>query len=363
MSFVKLTGISKDFKSSFGKIQSRALFDINLDIEEGEIVCLLGPSGSGKTTLLRIIAGIEAETSGTIELNGTAINKLNAQKREIGFVFQNIDAVYPHLTVFENIAFPLSLSLRKQSKKEAEGQVNSILQKVNLITKRDRYPSELSGGEKQRIALARALVYQPKLLLLDEPLSSLDNILKKEILDLIKTLHAQLNTTILYVTHDEREAIDVADRIVVLAEGRLLQQGTYQEITENPRNSKVAKINGGWNVISGQYFTQEKFYLKINDRNYDWKEEGLSEGKEIEIGIPISQTQLLRNNASDGEDDCLYIPCVIGKIVNYQNQVIIDAIVGNERLRIENTAAVLNHFSKNETALLKVKKSFIRLWK
>lgn len=362
MSLVKLTNITKEFKGALNNTKSTALFDINLNVNEGEVVCLLGPSGSGKTTLLRIVAGIESETSGTIELNGQPINNVNAQNRGIGFVFQNIDAVYPHLTVFENVAFPLMLKLRKQKNRNISNQVREILQKVDLGDKEKHYPHELSGGEKQRIALARALVYQPKVLLLDEPLSSLDNILKKEILDLIKNLHEQFNTTILYVTHDEREAIEIADRIVILSEGKILQQGTVQKILEHPLSSQVAKIIGGWNVINGQYSIKDKtHFLTINGTEFNWNDLGIATNRDIEIGLPISKIELTKNDS--GNTSTLNVQCTINKVINFQSRAVIEVNVGNHRLKVEKDAATLNHFRKDENAFIQINKQFLQIWK
>lgn len=362
MGLIKLINISKDFTSTLGKVKSTALFDINLDIREGEIICLLGPSGSGKTTLLRIIAGIEFETAGTIEFNGFPINEVNAQNRQIGFVFQNTDAIYPHLTVFENVSFPLKLKLRKSLNKNITGVVKRILEKVDLNDKENNYPHELSGGEKQRVALARALVYNPKLLLLDEPLSSLDNILKKEILDLIKDLHKEFNTTIIYVTHDEREAIEIGDRIVILSDGRILQQGEVQQILENPENSQVAKIIGGWNVLNGRFLKSEKEeYLKINERDYLWGKTEMLSDKDIEIGFPMSKVEVNKNNET--QSNIISIACRINKIIKYQSRTVIEVDVGSQRVKIEKDAQVLNEFQKDETAFLQIDKQFIQIWK
>lgn len=362
MSLVKLIGISKVFKGALSNSKSTALFDINLEVKEGEIICLLGPSGSGKTTLLRIIAGIESETSGTIELNGIPINNVNARERQIGFVFQNTDAVYPHLTVFENVAFPLKLKLRKEKSVSVINSVKEILQKVDLSFHSQNYPHELSGGEKQRIALARALVYKPKVLLLDEPLSSLDNILKKEILDLIKNLHEQFNTTILYVTHDEREAIEIADRIVILSEGKILQHGTVQNILENPESSKVAKIIGGWNVLSAHYSIEgDKYYLSINDTIYEWPNLGFTTNKEIEIGLPISMVELSKDKSGSKSNFCIL--STVYKVINYQDRGVIEVSIGHQRVRIEKEITALNHFKKDEQVFLLINKKAIKFWK
>jgi len=362
MSVVKLSGITKEFKGTLSKLKLNALVDIDLEIKEGEVVCLLGPSGSGKTTLLRIIAGIESETSGTIELNNQPINNVNSQNREIGFVFQNIDAVYPHLTVFENVAFPLKLKLRKGRNLSISNQVKDILRKVDLTDKERSYPHELSGGEKQRVALARALVYTPKILLLDEPLSSLDNILKKEISDLIKILHDNFNTTILYVTHDEREAIEIADRIVVLSDGRILQQGTFNEILENPVNSQVAKIIGGWNILNGQYSIKDNnYFITINGTEYLWDDIGASTNKEIEIGLPISNIEL-NEKESPANLSILSIQCHIKKIINFQSRTIIEVNVGNDRLKVEKDNNLLNHFRKEQIAYMNIDKKSLKIW-
>lgn len=361
MSYIRLQNISKEFGGKFAPERVTALENITLEIHQGEIVSFLGPSGSGKTTLLRIIAGIENETSGEIFVNEVPINKLNAQERNFGFVFQNIDAIFPHLNVLENIAFPLKLKIRTSKEPNKKYLVNHWVHEVNLEQKKEKYPHELSGGEKQRIALARALIYNPKLLLLDEPLSSLDNILKAEILNLLKKLHKEYVTTILYVTHDEREAMDISDRIIILAEGRILQQGKISEIINNPISSEVAKIIGGWNILFCKYVQKEtEYFLFFNESLFPWKNEGLEINTPIDIGIPKSKVELSTQEISNQKYLCLNV--TIEKIVINHNIYLIETVLGTQRLRVEIVNLPANYHVGDSVFLL-IKKQDIKIWK
>jgi putative spermidine/putrescine transport system ATP-binding protein len=223
----------------FGSV--RALDDVSLSVERGEFVTLLGPSGSGKTTLLMTIAGFARPTAGSILIGDTEIVRLPPHRRDIGMVFQNY-ALFPHMTVAGNIGYPLRL--RKRSKAEIVERVERVLDLVQLAGYGDRRVDELSGGQRQRVALARAIVFEPRILLMDEPLSALDKQLRERMQMEIRRLHDRLGTTTIAVTHDQREALTMSDRVAVLHQGRLMQFDTPRRLYERPANRFVAEFIG-----------------------------------------------------------------------------------------------------------------------
>jgi putative spermidine/putrescine transport system ATP-binding protein len=223
--------------------------DLNLKIRRGEFLTMLGPSGSGKTTTLMMLAGFEAPTDGRIYLDGASIESLPPHKRNIGMVFQNY-ALFPHMTVHQNIAFPLTV--RGYSKADIGERVARALQTVRLSGMADRRPGQLSGGQQQRVALARALVFEPKLVLMDEPLGALDKQLREQLQIEIKHLHERLGVTMVYVTHDQSEAMTMSDRIAVFNEGRIQQLDTAIGLYEQPCNSFVAQFIGENNRLLGR---------------------------------------------------------------------------------------------------------------
>jgi len=227
-----------------------ALNDVSLRIERGELVALLGPSGSGKTTLLRIIAGLEVPDSGTIRLNDEDATNSTASQRQVGFVFQHY-ALFRHLTVFENIAFGLRLRPRatRPSEERIRARVKELLQLIQLDWLGDRYPNQLSGGQRQRVALARALAVEPRVLLLDEPFGALDAKVRKELRRWLRRLHDELHIASVFVTHDQEEALEVADRVAIMNHGRIEQVGTPLEVYDNPANSFVYRFIGDVNLF------------------------------------------------------------------------------------------------------------------
>jgi putative spermidine/putrescine transport system ATP-binding protein len=222
--------------------------DLNLDIRRGEFLTMLGPSGSGKTTSLMMLAGFEVPTHGEITLAGNSLRDTPPHKRDIGVVFQNY-ALFPHMTVEENIAFPLLV--RRVSKSEQQARVQRALDVVKLGALGSRRPSQLSGGQQQRVALARALVFEPNLVLMDEPLGALDKQLREHMQIEIKHIHENLGLTVVYVTHDQSEALTMSDRIAVFHEGVVQQLDTPQGLYERPNNSFVANFIGENNVLGG----------------------------------------------------------------------------------------------------------------
>jgi putative spermidine/putrescine transport system ATP-binding protein len=225
-----------------------ALDEVSIEVERGRFVTLLGPSGSGKTTLLMAIAGFVAPSGGAISLDGRPIDHLPPERRDFGMVFQGY-ALFPHLTVAENVAFPLRV--RRQPRAEIEASVRRVLETVQLAPFADRLPRQLSGGQQQRAALARALVFQPKLVLLDEPLSALDKNLRADLQVELKGLHERLGLTFVYVTHDQQEALSMSDEVAILRDGRLIQKGTPRHLYERPASRFVAGFLGRSNFVSG----------------------------------------------------------------------------------------------------------------
>jgi spermidine/putrescine ABC transporter ATP-binding subunit len=223
--------------------------NVDLDISPGEFLTLLGPSGSGKTTALMMIAGFVIPTSGDIRINGQSIIQVPVHKRNIGMVFQNY-ALFPHLDVARNVSFPLEM--RNTPKAEIQKKVDAALDLVRLGGFRDRRPKQLSGGQQQRVALARALIFEPTVLLLDEPLGALDAKLREEMKFEIKQLHNEIGATILFVTHDQEEALTLSDRIAVFDEGEIIQLGTPDELYHQPANRFVADFIGATNLLVGK---------------------------------------------------------------------------------------------------------------
>ena len=235
MASIVLENITK----RFGKVT--ALDGVNLQIDDGEFIVLLGPSGSGKTTLMYLIAGIYRPTSGRILFDGKDVTNLSPKDRNVGLVFQNW-ALYPHMKVFENIAFPLTL--KKMDKRTIQERVHQVASMLKIEALLERYPWQLSGGQQQRVAIARALVKQPQILLFDEPLSNLDALLRIGVRTELKRLQKNLSITSVYVTHDQAEALAIADKIAVINNGKLIQVGTPEEIYYQPKHTFVAGFVG-----------------------------------------------------------------------------------------------------------------------
>ncbi len=242
----------RDISKTFGSFQ--ALSDVNLTVQTGELVALLGPSGSGKTTLLRIIAGLEFASQGSILFSGEDASTKDARSRQVGFVFQHY-ALFRHLSIFENVAFGLRVRPRstRPSKAEIKDRVLELLKLVQLEGLAERYPSQLSGGQRQRVALARALAVEPSVLLLDEPFGALDARVRQELRTWLRHLHDDLHITSVFVTHDQEEALEVADRVVVMNHGRIEQIGTQDEFYEHPAYPFVLNFLGSVNVFHGRH--------------------------------------------------------------------------------------------------------------
>ena len=270
---VSFRGVQKSYDG-----ETLIVKDLNLDIRKGEFLTLLGPSGSGKTTSLMMLAGFETPTAGEIFLDGRSLNRLPPHKRDIGMVFQNY-ALFPHMTVAENLAFPLSV--RGLSRTDTSERVKRALSMVQLDSFRNRYPGQLSGGQQQRVALARALVFEPQLVLMDEPLGALDKQLREHMQMEIKHLHQRLGVTVVYVTHDQGEALTMSDRVAVFHEGQIQQIADPRTLYEHPSNTFVANFIGENNRIAGQLLSRDGERCVV----------GLARGEEVEalavkVGAP-----------------------------------------------------------------------------
>src|ERR1700733_4317142 len=234
----------------------QALRDVSLRVDDGELIALLGPSGSGKTTLLRIIAGLDApdpNTETVVRIDGDDISRQPISQRKVGFVFQHY-ALFRHMTVFENVAFGLRVRPRKLrlSEPDLRRKVNELLELIQLVRWSSHYPSQLSGGQRQRVALARALAIEPSVLLLDEPFGALDAKVRQELRRWLRTLHSRIPVTSVLVTHDQEEALEVADRIVIMNQGRIEQSGTPDEVFHHPVSEFVVTFLGNVNLFHGR---------------------------------------------------------------------------------------------------------------
>ena len=266
--FVRFEKVDKSYD---GKIL--VVKDLNLDIAEGEFVTMLGPSGSGKTTCLMMLAGFETPTNGEIYLDNNVISNIPPHKRGIGMVFQNY-ALFPHMTVYENLAFPLRV--RKIPKDEADKKIDKALSMVSLQGYESRMPMQLSGGQQQRVAVARALVFDPQVVLMDEPLGALDKNLRESMQYEIKHIHESIGVTVVYVTHDQSEALTMSNRIAVFNDGKVQQLSSPDKLYEEPVNSFVAEFIGENNKFEGEVTEISKDKCKVK----------VSNGKEI-LANPI----------------------------------------------------------------------------
>jgi sulfate transport system ATP-binding protein len=238
---------AKNITKRFGEFL--ALDDVSIEADTGSLLALLGPSGSGKTTLLRIIAGLETADQGNVYYRDEDVTDRSARQRNVGFVFQHY-ALFRHMNVFENVAFGLRVRRRKQA--DVERRVRELLHLVRLEALERRYPAQLSGGQRQRVALARALAIEPKVLLLDEPFGALDAKVRQELRQWLRRLHDEIHMTSIFVTHDQEEAFEVADKVAVMNQGRIEQVGTPQEVFEHPGNAFVMDFLGNVNVFAGR---------------------------------------------------------------------------------------------------------------
>lgn len=286
---IEIHGVTKRFGDFL------ALDDVDLSVPAGSLTALLGPSGSGKSTLLRILGGLEEPDAGSVAIDGRDATGVPAQQRNVGFVFQHY-AAFTHLSVARNVAF--GLEIRKRPKKEIARRVDELLHLVQLQNFGDRMPSQLSGGQRQRMALARALAIEPSVLLLDEPFGALDAKVRKDLRDWLRRLHDEVNVTTVFVTHDQEEALEVADSLVVINEGRVEQSGTPEELYDAPANDFVFGFLGPVTTLAGARLRPHDVEVSatrvaggVPGRIVAWKRVGF----EVRLGVAVSEA------ASEGD--------------------------------------------------------------
>ena len=308
--YVELKNINKSFKDF------KASNNVNFSIEEGKLIGLLGPSGSGKTTILRMIAGLETPDSGDIIIGGTRVNDIPAGKRGIGFVFQNY-ALFRHMTVFDNIAF--GLQVQKKDRKFIKTRVQELIELVGLKGFEKRYPHQLSGGQRQRVAFARALAPNPKLLLLDEPFAAIDAKVRKELRLWLKEMVEKLGITSIFVTHDQEEAVEVADEIIVTNRGRIEQKGSPIEIYKNPKTPFVAQFIGESTIVDN-YSALKGFDDIGDDSKAVVRPEFIQIGKNRdEISVPsAAETGIITSVSFRGNNIQIEVQVGENKLIGYR---------------------------------------------
>ncbi len=275
---IELRNVSK----RFGEVA--AVSNVSFSVNDGELMALLGPSGGGKTTVLRMIAGLEMPTSGDVLIRGRRVNDVTVQQRNIGFVFQNY-ALFKSMNVFKNIAF--GLKVKKWKRPEIEARVAELVKLFGLDGLEKRYPHQLSGGQRQRVAIARALAPKPGVLLLDEPFGAVDAKIRQELREWLVTLHHDLNVTTIFVTHDQEEALEVSNRIVIFSRGRLEQVGTPREVYEQPANEFVARFIGVMNILEPEV---RGGVGRIGEMEFP--SHGLADGQRMRIGFRPYDVQI-----------------------------------------------------------------------
>ncbi len=307
MTFLELSNLRKEFGSAV------AVQDFNLHVEKGEFVSFLGPSGCGKTTVLRMIAGFEKPTRGTISIDGKDVTALNANRRNIGMVFQQY-ALFPNMTVADNIQFGLKVggadgTLRQQ-------RVKDMLGIIHMEQFAGRYPHQLSGGQQQRVALARALAIQPQVLLLDEPLSALDAKIRISLRQEIRSIQRQLGITTIFVTHDQEEALSISDRIVVMNQGVIDQLGAPPDIYNRPQTSFVASFIGSLNVLQAQVVDKSAGRIQVDGQPLTTDERIEASGEQVSVAIrpeaiSLNHTNGYPNSISASVDDIYFLGSVV----------------------------------------------------
>lgn len=274
--FLEVKNISKKYEDKY------AIKDVSFSLEKGKFLCLLGPSGSGKSTILHSIGGF-IKHEGEIILDGKSIKNLSPEDRDVSTVFQSF-GLFPHMNVLKNVMYGLKFKEKDKSKKEKEAEAREVLRIVGLNGYEKRYPSELSGGEKQRVALARSLVVRPKILLMDEPLSALDAKLRSEMQFEIRRIQREFNITTIFVTHDQKEAFVMADEIIIINQGELVAKGAPQDIYNHPKNEFTLDFIGNKNIIKGKYIRPEKIRSDANGEEFVIKDITFN-GETIELDI------------------------------------------------------------------------------
>lgn len=324
----------ENFSKSYG--EKEIIKDINLEVYEGEFLTLLGSSGCGKTTILRSISGLDYPTSGKVYIDGEDVTNLEPPKRQVNTIFQNY-ALFPLMTIEENIAF--GLKMKKIPKDEIKKRVDAMLELVHLEGYEKRKPKELSGGEQQRVSIVRGLINNPKVLLLDEPLSALDLKLRKKMQIELKQLQKKLGITFIYVTHDQDEALSMSDRIVVLREGKIEQIGSPVEVYENPDSLYVADFLGEANVFNGRIVSIEgsKSIVRTHNKDIVIFNNDFLEGNEVNIVVRPENIKLTRterkNNCFEGKIiEQIYDGAFTKILIKVGKSIVKSLISGNDKL-------------------------------
>ncbi|MGS1096693.1 ABC transporter ATP-binding protein (plasmid) [Aquamicrobium terrae] len=347
MASVSFANVSKTYDGKTSVVDN-----LNLDVKEGEFLSMLGPSGSGKTTCLMMLAGFETATSGEIYLDGRPINRVAPQRRNIGMVFQNY-ALFPHMTVAENLAFPLQV--RNISKADIAQKVNRALEMVELPHLGNRRPAQLSGGQQQRVAVARALVFDPKLVLMDEPLGALDKQLREQMQYEIKRIHERLGVTIVYVTHDQAEALTMSDTIAVFNFGKIQQLAKPAEVYETPSNSFVAQFIGENNMLPGTIVERSGNLCKVMLANGDTI--AAMAVTDAQAGgatqLSLRPERIVVDPAPDGGDRTLVTGKIVDQIyVGDHSRIQVRVFGGHEFIVKVQNASLRRTFSKGEAITL-----------
>jgi sulfate transport system ATP-binding protein len=325
-----------------------AVDHVNFEVNAGELVALLGPSGSGKSTILRIIAGLDTPDSGEIYLTGADVTSVSTQKRGIGFVFQHY-ALFKHLNVAKNIAF--GLEIQKSEKKYIKQKVNELIELVKLEGYEKHYPDQLSGGQRQRVALARALATEPKVLLLDEPFGALDAKVRDNLAQWLKEFHKNLKITSIFVTHDQAEAIEISDKIVVINHGKVEQVGDAQDVYEHPQSKFVASFIGQVNVIDAT-IRNGRIYVKNSDTMIEASEQHCGDNRDIVLLIRPEDIVIKGRKESPHD-----LPCRINRIHYQGSHFKIDCSLNQMNLRvIENKNLLIQeNWHENQDVFLSLK--------
>lgn len=322
---IEIKNLQKVFENGY-----EALKDINFTIDDGELICLLGPSGCGKTTILNLVAGLLDPTSGDILSDGVSLVDKHPKDRDIGLVFQNY-ALYPHMTVLENVMFPLQVGKKKLPKEEAKKRALEHMELTSIVELADKKPAAMSGGQQQRVAITRALVQNPKILLLDEPLSNLDARLRLKIREEIRRLVKKIGITTIFVTHDQEEALSISDKIVLMDNGVIQQHDDSQNLYLDPKNLFVAKFIGNPAInlipvsVDGENLTADHFVLPVAQLTKDRFRKELASGKVYQLGVRSEDIHLAENGRFSGKIDLVEM---IGK------DCILNTTLGNQSLKI-----------------------------
>ncbi|MER7209996.1 ABC transporter ATP-binding protein [Streptosporangium sp. NPDC000239] len=330
---VELDGLSK----KYGTVE--AVRGVSLNIRRGEFLAILGPSGAGKTTLLNMLTGFEEPTSGAIRINGRDVARLAPHRREIGVVFQHY-ALFKHMTVAQNVGFPLRM--RRMPLREQRGHIQHALELVKLEDYATRFPDQLSGGQQQRVALARAIVFRPALLLMDEPLGALDKRLREHMRVEIKRLQRNLGATVIYVTHDQGEALTMADRVAVMNDGAVEQLGTPTDLYERPASAFVADFVGETNFFTGRSVLDADGQVRVvldGDSSEHRREvanaASLRPDRGVEVGVRPEQVSLLPPDGADGTG-AQAVPGVVSEVL-YEGATalhVVETAIGNLNARL-----------------------------